>query len=140
MAKPESSLWDYLRKVLPLGGHYSRIESDTCPGFPDVHYTVYGHTGTIELKSGKAPFKQRGLRKTQIDWIAEQDIAHGAIWIIAEVDHDDGPIIFLIDGNVYFEEFNSMDIRRLREVATYMWFRGVESPTGDLAVHLAEGR
>lgn len=136
MAKPEASLWDYLRTVLPIKGHYSRIESDTCPGFPDIHYSLHGFSGSIELKSGKAPFGKRGLRKTQIDWMAEEDIADGAIWIIAEVEE----WIFLIDGNTYFDEFNQMDKSRLLEVADYTWVRGKDEPTNDIEISLADRR
>lgn len=137
MATPEASLWDYLRTVLPVKGHYSRIESDTCPGFPDLHYSLYGYSGTIELKAAtKAPFRKKGLRKSQIDWIAEEDISGGAVWIIAQVKDD----IFLIDGNTYFEEFNEMNLNRLADVADLCWTRGEDSPTDDLATYLADRR
>jgi hypothetical protein len=143
MAKPEASLWDYLRTVLPVKGHYSRIESDTCPGFPDVHYSIHGYSGTIELKATtKAPFRKKGLRKSQIDWIAEEDISGGAVWIIAQV-HDSvlsRDRIFLIDGNTYFEEFNEMDLGRLASIAEMHWIRGEDSPTDDLESFLAARR
>lgn len=141
MAKPEASLWDYLRTVLPIKGHYSRIESDTCPGFPDIHYSLYGFSGSIELKSStKAPFGNKGLRKSQIDWIAEEDISNGTVWIIAEVVTKGGSLIFLINGNIYFEEFNSMNMERLHEIADFEWWRGPDEPTADLESLLADRR
>jgi hypothetical protein len=37
----ESSFWNYLRKLLPKEGHYTRVENhDTGAGFPDVNYTL----------------------------------------------------------------------------------------------------
>lgn len=140
MSKPEASLWDYLTTVLPSVGHYSRIESATCHGFPDIHYSLHGYSGTIELKSGKAPFGKRGLRKTQIDWIAEEDIANGVVWIMAEVPVVVGNTIFLIDGNMYFEEFNQMTFRRMQEVADLEWRRGSDFPTADLEAALGVSR
>lgn len=137
MAKPEASLWDYLRTVLPVKGHYSRIESDTCPGFPDVHYSLHGYSGTIELKvTTKAPFRRKGLHKSQIDWIAEESISGGAVWIMAQVAGD----IFLVDGNTYFEEFNEMNLNRLADVADLRWTRGEDYPTADLETYLADNR
>lgn len=137
MATPEASLWNYLKTVLPVRGHYSRIEAPTtAPGYPDVHYSLLNHSGTIELKSGKAPFKNRGLRKTQIDWIAEEDNAGGVVWIIAEVDS----WVFLIDGNTYFEEFNQMDKARLLAVSEYSWVRKTDLPTDELHARLAVNR
>jgi hypothetical protein len=135
MAQPEASLWKYLKTVLPSRGHYSRIESDTSPGFPDIHYTLLNHSGTIELKSaGFAPFGKKGLRKSQIDWMAEEDNAGGVIWIIAEVQG----WVYLINGNTFFEEFNQMDKARLLEVSDYSWVRGRDLPTDELHARLAE--
>lgn len=139
MAKPEASLWDYLRTVLPATGHYSRIESATCPGFPDVHYTLLGYSGTIELKVGdpkfKKPFAKKGLRKSQIDWIEEEDKSNGKVWIIAQVER----FIFLVDGNVYFYHFNSFDLNELKRLATFCWIRGEEEPTEELEKYLPYG-
>lgn len=140
MAKPETSLWDYLRTVLPSKGHYSRIESDTCPGFPDVHYSLHGFTGSIELKIGnpkaKMPFLKSGLRKTQMDWMEEEDKADGTVWIIAQV----GDNCLLISGNNYWEDFNRMELADLKRVSAVDWVRGYEEPTSQLAEYLEDRR
>jgi hypothetical protein len=84
----EDSFWNYLRTLLPAQGHYTRIEShDTAPGFPDVHYTLEGVTGTIELKDAKKPgakypFRgQSGLRKGQRVWMRQQTDSGGLIFL-----------------------------------------------------------
>lgn len=76
---------------MPFGIHYSRIESlETSPGFPDVHYTLKGRSGTLELKcqpkpSGPHPFSgERGLRKTQKLWIRDELAAGGRVLLVLQ--------------------------------------------------------
>ena len=129
MAKPESALWDYLRGVLPLGGHYSRIESDTSPGIPDIHYCIQSITGFIELKiSRDAPFGDQGLRKSQRDWMEEQASQGGRFWILAQV----GAYCFLLEGPRHWQKFNQMNLKSLARNCAYSWIRPFESPTADL--------
>lgn len=126
----EASLWDYLKTVLPFKGHYSRIESDTSQGFPDVHYTVMGYSGTIELKFAHnpralRPFSVRGLRKSQLDWIADEAAADGRVWICSQV----GEQVFFLDGNLYWKQFNGYTVKQLEHFCEASWLRGVDIPT-----------
>ena len=133
MAKPESSLWDYLRGVLPLGGHYSRIESDTSPGIPDVHYCLKGTAGFIELKIAQdVPFREDGLRKSQLDWMEEQAFAGGRFWILAQVRSR----CYLLDGPQHWHRFNQMNLKSLARNCAYSWMRPLESPTAELKILL----
>lgn len=83
MAASETSLWKWLRRtVLPSDGHFTRIESESSAGFPDVHYTLREFTGQMELKvvrhpRAEYPLKRNGLRPSQINWISENFIAGG---------------------------------------------------------------
>lgn len=125
MARPEASLWDYLRGLLPTGIHYSRIESETCPGFPDIHYTLENGSGTIELKSvprtnAKYPFSgKKGLRKTQIDWIREEAAAGGFILLILEIK----PRIYLLRAEFYYDTLHKMTEEDIDRVSV-KWERG----------------
>jgi hypothetical protein len=141
----EASLWDYLRQgILPAKGHYSRIESETAQGFPDVHYTLKGQSGTIELKCARLtghkptskPFfgKDQGLRKSQVIWMAEEDAAFGRVWICAQVDDK----IFLLDGNVYASDFNELTLSELERISEVVWVRGKDYPTKLLEDALSE--
>lgn len=123
----ESSLWDYLRPRLPPIGVYSRIETDICPGFPDVVYTIEGVTGFIELKSAKGiserPFNEKtGIRKSQKIWISEAIEARAVVWIVAGV----GKEIFFIHGS-YCKMFNRMTLTEMRIRADYMIVKGTTS-------------
>lgn len=124
--KPESVLWDYLRPRLPIGIHYSRIESDTSTGFPDVHYTLETHSGTIELKSqpnptGDYPFsgEKKGLRKAQKSWIREELAAGGHVTLVLQLKDS----IFFLDGH-RFEDLDNMTESDLRAGARLIWEKG----------------
>jgi len=141
----EASLWDYLSQgILPAKGHYSRIESETAQGFPDVHYTLNGQSGTIELKHAQKsgykpeskPFfgKDQGLRRSQMIWMAEEDAANGRVWICAQVDDK----VFLLDGNVYASDFNELTLADLERISDVSWIRGKDYPTKLLEHSLSE--
>lgn len=116
----ESRLWNWVRKYLPPG-RYSRIESNTSPGIPDVSYTIDGFRGWVELKdaqraTAKQPFKRGGLRPDQINWFRDEIAAWGdeGLWILARV----GKSIFLVHGT-YFENFNEMTQMELADAAHF---------------------
>lgn len=116
----EKVLWNLVRKHLP-SGRYSRIESNTSPGIPDVSYTINGHRGWIELKdagdtNAKLPFKRKGLRPDQINWFRDEIKAGGSskLFILARVNK----LIFLVDG-LYFEEFNDFTLWDLQNKSRF---------------------
>lgn len=123
----ESSFWKYLSKLLPKEGHYSRIESpDTAPGFPDVHYTLNGNSGTIELKDAKRPgakhpFKgQSGLRRSQITWMTAECDAGGRVFLALQC----GGRVYLLKVDLYFDELHRMTEDDINRVATVKWCKG----------------
>jgi len=86
-------LWNWLSgRILPEG-HYTRIESESSAGFPDVHYTIGEISGTMELKFCRFPKlknplqgKDLGFRRSQIIWIADEFIAGGWTALIVQID------------------------------------------------------
>jgi len=113
----EASLWAWLRERLPEG-RYSRIESETSPGFPDVDYTISGISGTIELKKSRSPtsnlpFRRGGLRDTQLRWIEDEIEQGGRVFIIAQM----GEWIHLFNASDVYENFNSMTMIELHKAA-----------------------
>jgi hypothetical protein len=109
----EESLWQWLRGKLPAAGHYTRIESDCSAGFPDVHYTLPGGSGTLELKFARNPrslhpFKRRGLRTSQEIWIEDEVRAGGRVLIVAEIT----PRVFIVEGYWahLFNDWSELDI------------------------------
>lgn len=124
--KAEASLWDHLRGLLPPDIHYSRIESETSPGFPDIYYTLEGVTGTIELKSvdrpkAKYPFSEGyGLRKSQYDWIEAEESAGGFVLLCLEIK----PYVFVLQASLCYDELHRMTSEDIRRVAEIAWKRG----------------
>lgn len=110
----EAALWNWVKKYLPPG-RYSRIESSTSPGIPDVSYTIQGARGWIELKdarkpTAKYPFKSGGLRPEQLNWFREELIAKGSnrLYILARV----GRRICVIQGG-WYSKFNGLTLDEL---------------------------
>jgi len=118
----EAVLWGWLRDRLP-SGHYSRVESETSPGIPDVNFCVRGVEGWVELKSTAKtsghPFRRRGdkgkgLRAAQIRWITGRVKEGGRVWILASV----GQTLVLVHGR-YADAFNDWSVEELIQHATW---------------------
>lgn len=136
----ETSFWTYLSKLLPRQGHYSRIETDTAHGFPDVHYTLDGVSGTIELKDTKAPRAKypfsgkNGLRKTQQRWIQAEDDAGGIVLLALQcVDR-----VFILQAALYYDELHRMTLADIERVSILSFRKGQRTrPTLYAALHSA---
>ena len=123
----EESFWSYLRKLLPADGHYTRIESpNTAAGFPDVHYTLNGYSGTMELKDAKRPgakypFKgESGLRRSQITWMTEECDKDGQVFLALQC----GDRVYLLKAALYFDELHRMTEESIARVAAVKWKKG----------------
>lgn len=74
----ESLLWQKLKKNLK-NFHFTRIESSTINGIPDIHGLYQGNSFWLELKSDYVSYPK--LNKWQIVWINNY-IKHGGKVII----------------------------------------------------------
>jgi hypothetical protein len=111
----EHTLWKWLRDLLPPG-RYTRIESECSPGFPDVDYTVEGHSGTMELKygEGKKPLKGK-IRRDQYLWIEAEVKAKGVVWLVVEVKN----FVYFIHGREvtkYLETLGSFELSAMAQI------------------------
>jgi Holliday junction resolvase len=75
----ETRLWHEL-KDLDKNWHFTRIESSTVNGIPDVHCVVNRQVFWIELKANAS--KNCGLSKYQINWHIKYLKAGGAAYIL----------------------------------------------------------
>ena len=120
----EHATWNLLRARMPVGGHYSRIEShDTAPGFPDVHWTLEGKTGGFELKYARMPTaaypfrgEKLGLRKTQHIWIRDELEAGGRVLLALQVFAN----IYFLEGRLH-KAVDDMTLEKLRENSSLVW-------------------
>ena len=80
MAKTnEAKLWLRIKK-LKLKAHFTRIESSTLNGIPDVNVCDFGAHYWLELKSND--LKNCGLSKWQINWHCDRIISGGYVFIL----------------------------------------------------------
>jgi len=75
----ESKLWNTI-KNLNDDWHFTRIESSTINGIPDVHCVVNKKVFWLELKANTS--KNCGLSKYQINWHIKYLKAGGAAYIL----------------------------------------------------------
>lgn len=75
----ESKLWNEL-KNLNKDWHFTRIESSTINGIPDVHCVVNKQVFWLELKANTS--KNCGLSKYQINWHIKYQKAGGKAFIL----------------------------------------------------------
>lgn len=87
MAKnKESLLWLQLRKHVKKA-HFTRVESSTVNGIPDVHCVMNCRVFWLELKSNDD--KNCGLSKWQINWHIKYMNAGGKVFILNRPLKDD---------------------------------------------------
>lgn len=80
MAKTnEAKLWQRI-KDLKIKGHFTRVESSTLNGIPDVNACHSGAEYWLELKSND--LKNCGLSKWQINWHCDHIKAGGNVFIL----------------------------------------------------------
>ena len=78
----ESKLWNRIKKLGDKSNntHFTRIESNTVNGIPDVHCLVNKQLFWLELKAND--LKNRGLSKWQINWHVKYQTAGGKVFIL----------------------------------------------------------
>jgi Holliday junction resolvase len=75
----ESKLWNEL-KDLNKNWHFTRVESSTINGIPDVHCVVNKQIFWLELKANT--HKNLGMSKWQINWHIKYQKAGGKVFIL----------------------------------------------------------
>ena len=75
----ESKLWNEL-KNLNKNWHFTRVESSTINGIPDVHCVVNKQIFLLELKANT--HKNLGMSKWQINWHIKYQKAGGKVFIL----------------------------------------------------------
>ena len=79
--KNETKLWNLLKKYL-INIHFTRIESKTVNGIPDIFGVYNGISFWLELKADKVSYPK--LSKWQISWINTY-IEHGGVMLICDL-------------------------------------------------------
>jgi hypothetical protein len=128
---------------MPVGTHATRIESpDTAPGFPDVHYTLNGFTGGMELKCNPFPVgeyafsgNKHGLRKSQKDWIRDEIEAGGRVILVLQA----YVLIYFLDGH-HYAALEDMKTTEVEKKAVLTWARNGACDTRALGILMMGGK
>ena len=82
MSKPESTLWKNLREgTKELGVFWTRLESWSSPGVPDLHGILDGYAFWLELKVHRLnSLNKIALRPHQIAWQIRYSGQSGNVW------------------------------------------------------------
>ena len=75
----ESNLYNLIKTTIK-NAHFTRIESYTLNGIPDLYCAYKGHTFWLELKANN--IKNCNLSKYQINWILKHQRHGGKIFIL----------------------------------------------------------
>ena len=99
MSKPESTLWKNLREgTKELGVFWTRLESWSSPGVPDLHGILDGHAFWLELKVHRLnSLNKIALRPHQIAWQIRYSGYSGNVWNL--VDHPFSSTINIFHGS-----------------------------------------
>jgi hypothetical protein len=75
----ESNLYNLIKTTIK-NAHFTRIESHTLNGIPDLHCAYKGFTFWLELKANN--IKNCNLSKYQINWILKHQRHGGLVYIL----------------------------------------------------------
>ena len=75
----ESNLYNLIKTTIK-NAHFTRIESHTLNGIPDLNCAYKGHTFWLELKANT--IKNCNLSKYQINWILKHQRHGGQVYIL----------------------------------------------------------
>jgi len=75
----ESNLYNLIKTTIK-NAHFTRLESNTINGIPDLHCAYKGNTFWLELKTNT--IKNCNLSKYQINWILKHQRHGGIVYIL----------------------------------------------------------
>jgi hypothetical protein len=97
----ESNLYTLIKKTIK-NAHFTRIESNTLNGIPDLHCAYKGHTFWLELKANN--IKNCNLSKYQINWILKHQRHGGQVYILNKTIKDRGLKLYRLDACAVLRE------------------------------------
>ena len=89
----ESNLYNIIKKTIK-NAHFTRIESHTLNGIPDLNCAYKGHTFWLELKANT--IKNCNLSKYQINWILKHQRHGGLVFILNKTATQSGLILYTL--------------------------------------------
>jgi len=97
----ESNLYNLIKATVK-NAHFTRIESNTINGIPDLHCAYKGHTFWLELKANT--IKNCNLSKYQINWILKHQRHGGQVFILNKTATQSGLKLYTLEPSLVMRE------------------------------------
>ena len=97
----ESNLYNLIKTTIK-NAHFTRIESYTLNGIPDLYCAYKGHTFWLELKANN--INNCNLSKYQINWILKHQRHGGKVFILNKTIKDRGLKLYTLEPSLVMRE------------------------------------
>jgi hypothetical protein len=97
----ESNLYNLIKTTI-RNAHFTRLESNTINGIPDLHCAYKGRTFWLELKTNT--IKNCNLSKYQINWILKHQRHGGIVYILNKTIEDRGLKLYILEPSLVMRE------------------------------------
>ncbi len=115
----ESNLYNLIKKTIK-NAHFTRLESNTINGIPDLHCAYKGRTFWLELKANN--IKNCNLSKYQINWILKHRRHGGIVYILNKTATQSGLKLYTLSPCAVLREdlATTPDAKGIEEVFEYI--------------------
>jgi penicillin-binding protein-related factor A (putative recombinase) len=116
----ESNLYNLIKTTIK-NAHFTRIESHTLNGIPDLNCAYKGHTFWLELKANT--IKNCNLSKYQINWILKHQRHGGLVFILNKTATQSGLKLYTLSPCAVLREdlATTPDAKGIEEVFDYIY-------------------
>ena len=116
----ESNLYNLIKTTIK-NAHFTRIESYTLNGIPDLHCAYKGKVFWIELKANN--IKNCNLSKYQINWILKQQRHGGLVYILNKPPLEGGLKLYTLSPCAVLREdlATTPDAKGIEQVFNYIY-------------------
>jgi penicillin-binding protein-related factor A (putative recombinase) len=115
----ESNLYNLIKTTI-RNAHFTRLESNTINGIPDLNIAYKGHTFWLELKANN--IKNCNLSKYQINWILKHQRHGGIVYILNKTATQSGLKLYTLSPCAVMREdlATTPDARGIEQVFEYI--------------------
>jgi Holliday junction resolvase len=97
----ESNLYNLIKTTIK-NAHFTRLESNTINGIPDIHCAYSGFAFWLEIKSND--IKNCNLSKYQINWILKHQRHGGKVFILNKTIKERGLKLYTLEQSLVLRE------------------------------------
>jgi Holliday junction resolvase len=116
----ESNLYNLIKSTVK-NAHFTRIESNTINGIPDIHCAYKGSAFWLEIKSND--INNCNLSKYQINWILKYQRHGGQVYILNKTIKERGLKLYTLEPSLVLREdlATTPDAKGIEKVFDYIY-------------------